>query len=82
VADDILNEIWCSALAADVELNMPCSKCVACRAADEIERLRAERDGERALADRLAAALKEQGSPTSNWSKDRVLLAYEEARRG
>jgi hypothetical protein len=59
VADDILNEIWCSALAADVELEMPCGKCVACRAAEEIERLRAEVDLKGYRVDRLLNALED-----------------------
>ena len=53
----------------------------------EVERLRAERDAERALADRLAVALAAQGSASfdegTNLNIKRLALdAFKEARRG
>ena len=51
-------------------------------AADEIERLRAERDAERALADQLADAIFSASVEEAIEKTDDALAAYDEARRG
>jgi hypothetical protein len=51
-------------------------------AADEIERLRAERDAERALADQLADAIFSASIQEAIEKTDDALAAYDEARRG
>lgn len=53
------------------------------QAADEIEQLRAERDAERALADQLADALRDEArNHELRGGAHDALGAYREARRG
>jgi hypothetical protein len=90
--DDIVTRLRIIHCAAD-DLT-PCGTCLTCQAADEIERLRNERDTERALTDQLARSLLD-GSFRGNINdrRDRMygsgweavhnaLDAYEKARRG
>jgi hypothetical protein len=57
-------------------------ECLPCAAKAEIERLRAERDAERALADQLADAIFSASVEEAIEKTDDALAAYDEARRG
>lgn len=93
VADDIVTTIHRMVAATTAPSERSPLEHAAMEAAAEIERLRAERDAERALADRLVHLLScfhlsqrcraPQGTALEDWcSECAAIAAYEEARRG
>ncbi len=75
MADDIVTRLRCNPCDCD-------GTCYTCQAADEIERLRAELDAERSMADKLAFDFRRHLAWYGTKETHKSLAAHKEARRG